>query len=123
MAKTNKKADKNKREADKSPLYEVARKVLLASIGAAALAQDEIEQFIDKLVDRGEIAKKDGRKLIDEILEKRKERFGAAEDEFGSRIDKILKTMNVPTKKDFDELVKKLNALTQQIDELKKPKE
>jgi poly(hydroxyalkanoate) granule-associated protein len=123
MAKTNKKADKNKREADKSPLYEVARKVLLASIGAAALAQDEIEQFIDKLVDRGEIAKKDGRKLIDEILEKRKERFGAAEDEFGSRIDKILKTMNVPTKKDFDELVKKLNALTQQIDELKKPKD
>ncbi len=38
-----------------NPLVEAARKVLLASIGAVALAQEEVEDFVHKLVERGEI--------------------------------------------------------------------
>jgi hypothetical protein len=58
-------------EGKEYPLYNLSRRVLLASIGAVALAQDEIERFISKLVERGEIAEKDAKKLIDEIREKR----------------------------------------------------
>jgi poly(hydroxyalkanoate) granule-associated protein len=123
MPKAKKDDNKNKKEAEKSPLYDMARKVLLASIGAAALAQDEIEQFIDKLVERGEIAKKDGNKLFDEILEKRKDKMARAEEELGNRVDKVLKSMKIPTKKDLDDLTAQLNALSKQIDELKTPKE
>ena len=39
-------------------LTEMARKVMLATIGAVALAQEEAEAFIKKLIDRGEIADK-----------------------------------------------------------------
>ncbi|HEX9115766.1 MAG TPA: poly(hydroxyalkanoate) granule-associated protein, partial [Anaerolineae bacterium] len=51
-----------------NPLVDVVRKVLLASIGAVALAQDEVEDFVNKLVDRGQIAEKDGRKLIKDVM-------------------------------------------------------
>jgi hypothetical protein len=44
-----------------NPLLESARKVLMAAIGAVALAQDEIEAFINRLIERGEIAEKDGK--------------------------------------------------------------
>ena len=38
------------------------RRVLMAGVGAVALAQEEIDEFVGKLVERGEIAEKDGRK-------------------------------------------------------------
>jgi poly(hydroxyalkanoate) granule-associated protein len=124
MAKKNKKTktDDSSSDMGKSPLLDVARRVLLASIGASALAKDEIELFINKLVERGEIAEKDGKNLIKEILEKRKEKLGKAEDEITNLVNRILQNMNMPTKKDFDELVNKLNSLTQQIEEIKSSK-
>lgn len=61
---------KGKEEKEHSPFFEASRKVLLASIGAVAVAQDELEDFIDKLIDRGEIAEKEGRKLMKEMKEK-----------------------------------------------------
>ena len=74
-------------------------------------------------MDRGEIARKDGNKLFDEILEKRKEKMAKAEEELGNRVDKILKTMKIPTRKDFDDLTNKLNTISRQIEEMKTPKE
>ena len=40
-------------------LTEMARKVMLATIGAVALAQEEAEAFIKKLIERGEIVPQD----------------------------------------------------------------
>ena len=69
------------KKIDQLPFFHTARKVLLASIGAAALAQDEVEDFINRLIERGEIAEKDGRCLMHEVMEKRKGRFSKVEDE------------------------------------------
>ena len=48
-------------------LVEGLRKVLLASIGAVAITRDEVEVFVNKLVERGELAQKDGEKLVKEL--------------------------------------------------------
>jgi poly(hydroxyalkanoate) granule-associated protein len=105
---------------ERSPLLEAARKVLLAGIGAVALAQEEIEDFVNKLVERGEIAEKDGRKLVREVMDKRKKDAAKAEDELGKRVEEILDRMNVPTKGDIEVLGDKIAALTKKVDELKK---
>lgn len=105
-----------------SSLLAGLRRVLMAGVGAVALAQDEIEEFVKKLVDRGEIAEKDGRKLIDDILEKRKTRADKAEDALESRIEGLLDRMNVPSKSDIDQLSKKITLLAEKVDELKNKK-
>jgi poly(hydroxyalkanoate) granule-associated protein len=105
---------------ERSPLLEALRKVLLAGIGAVAIAQEEIEDFVNKLVERGEIAEKDGKKLVREIMDKRKKETEKAEDEVTKRIEDILDKMNVPTKSDIDALGEKITALTKKVDELKK---
>ena len=53
-------------ENDPNPMVDMVRKVLLASIGAVALTQEEVEKVVNKLIERGEIAEKDGRKLIND---------------------------------------------------------
>ena len=107
-------------EMERGPLYEATRKVVLASIGAVALAQEELEQFINKLVERGEIAEKDGKKLVREAMDKRKKETKKAETELDKRIEELLARMNVPSKSDIDALSAKITALTKKVDELKK---
>jgi len=100
-----------------SPLFEAARRVVLAAIGAVALASDEVENFVNKLVERGEIAEKDARKLMKEVTEKRTKR---AEKELDKRVEELLERLNVPSKGDIEQLTHKINTLTHKIDELKK---
>jgi len=113
-------APPRKGKPDDRPLYEAARRVLLASVGALALAQDEIEDFINKLVDRGEIADKEGFKLVKEIKERRAKNMHKVDDVLSQRMDAALGRMNLPTKADMDALSDKIAALSQKIEELKK---
>lgn len=105
---------------ERKPLLEVARKVLLAGIGAVGLAQDEIEDFVNRLVERGEIAEKDGRKLLREIMDRRKKDADKAEDVVAKRVEEILDRMSVPTKSDIEALGDKIALLSKKVDELKK---
>ncbi len=105
-------------EASKSLLVGL-RRVLMAGVGAVALAQDEVEEFVNKLVDRGEIAENDGRSLVKDVFERRKERAQKAEDALETRVEGLLDRMNVPTKRDIDNLSKKITLLAQKVDELK----
>jgi poly(hydroxyalkanoate) granule-associated protein len=111
-------------ENGQNAMLETARKVLLAGIGAVALAQDEIEEFVSKLVERGEIAEKDGRRLINDIADKRKSRTEKVRTDIGSEVDKrmesLLKRMNIPSKSDIEGLNRKISALSRKIDQLKK---
>jgi poly(hydroxyalkanoate) granule-associated protein len=106
--------------AERSPLLATARKVLLAGVGAVALAQEEIEEFVNKLIERGEIAERDGRKLMDELMEKRRKKTREAEEQLDERVEDLLDRMNVPTKADIEALSAKIAILTKKVDELKK---
>jgi len=121
MAAVSKKAKvDNTVEEVHGPLYEASRRVLLASIGAIALAQDEIEDFVEKLVERGEIAEKDGKKLVHEVIDKRKKDVSKAENELNKRIDEVVERMDVPTKADIDALGDQIDELSNKVDALAK---
>jgi len=105
---------------ERNQFLEAARKVLLAGIGAVALAQEELEDFVDRLVEKGEIAEKDGKKLVREIMDRRKKQTEKAEDQVAKRVEEILDRMNVPTKADIEALGDKIAALAKKVDELKK---
>ena len=103
-----------------SLLLDALRKVLLAGIGAIAIAQDEIEDLVSKLVERGEIAEKDGKKLVREVMDRRRKGVEQSEEEITKKIEEILDRMNVPTKADIESLGDKISALTKKVEELKK---
>lgn len=105
-------------EEGRNPLVEAVHKVLLASIGAVALAQEEVEDFVHKLVERGEIAEKDGKLMISDLVEKRKKQTEKAEKVTDGRLEDLLRRMNVPTKSDIADLSDKITVLTEKVDEL-----
>ena len=129
-------------DLEKNPLVVAAHKVLLAGVGAAALAQEEIEDFVNRLIERGSIAESDGRRMVKDVLDQRRkqmERAGEAGaevlaekgkavseavkpamDDLEQRIESILAQMNIPTKEEIETLTAKITALTHKVDELKK---
>jgi poly(hydroxyalkanoate) granule-associated protein len=117
-AKTTVEAATNGTEVN--PMLDVVRKVLLAGIGAVALAQDEIEDFVNKLVDRGQIAEQDGRKLLKDVMERRRKSAEKVDEGMDKRVEDLLSRMNVPSKADVEALSAKITALTKKVDELKK---
>ena len=101
------------------------RRILMAGVGAVALTQEQIEDFVNRLVERGEIADGDARRLVNDVLERRKRTVqdGAkrAEQEVDSRIENLLARMNIPSKAEIDALSDKISELSRKVDELKTP--
>ena len=102
-----------------NPLFDAARRVVLAAVGAVALASDEVENFVNKLVERGEIAEKDARKLMKEVTERTEKQMKPAEKEIDKRLEEVRNTLNIPTKHDIDALSNKVAELTAKVEALK----
>ena len=105
---------------EETSILESLRRVLLASIGVVALTIEEMGELVDKLVERGEIAEQEGKKLVSEIKEKRKKKTGEAEDVASTRMHEMMDKMDIPTKSDIDALSAKIATLSKKVDELKK---
>jgi len=116
----NKEKEDEKREFHS--FYDVVRRMMLAGIGAIAIKHDEIEEFVDKLVERGEIARKDGEDLIEEMRERHKKYLRGEEGQTHKRVAGFLDHIQIPTKTDVNELSEKIAALEKKIDELTKSK-
>ena len=78
---------------------------------------DEIEQRIQALIQRGEIAEEHGRNLRDQLLERGtlKETANTLND---NQIEEILIKRGVPTSEDIQKLMDQIEALSQKINEL-----
>jgi poly(hydroxyalkanoate) granule-associated protein len=104
-------------------LVEGLRKVLLASLGAVAMTRDEVEAFVDKLVERGELAQKDGEKLVKELRSRVRESRPQVQ-KVGERVEhgveEFLNRLNIPSKRDIDDLSAKIAQLSARVDELRK---
>lgn len=104
-------------------LLEGLRRILMAGIGVAVLAQEEIEDFVTKLVDRGEIAENDGRSLVSDVLERRRSELQRRSREAGSEVDRriegMLTRLNVPTQSEIKQLSDQISELSKKVDELR----
>jgi polyhydroxyalkanoate synthesis regulator phasin len=113
-SETEEKVNENKGDSTNDSVYDLSRKVLLAAIGAAAIAQEEIDGFVTRLAERGELAEKDARGLMKEIIERRDKVIRERRSEFKHHHP------TTATKADVDALTAKIAELSKQIEELKK---
>jgi len=113
----------NNSAGESGALLDGLRRILMAGIGVAVLAQEEIEDFVTKLVDRGEITENDGRSLVSDVLERRMEeiqdRSKQAGDDVDRRIEGMLHRLNVPTQSEIATLSEQISELSKKVDELR----
>jgi poly(hydroxyalkanoate) granule-associated protein len=115
-------------------VLEVVRKLMLAGFGALALSRDEAETFLNRLVERGELAQKDAQKLIEENVDRFRKSNPQPGDELQSNIanlgasvenslEQFLNRLNIPSKRDIDDLSAKIAQLAARVEELRRGQE
>jgi poly(hydroxyalkanoate) granule-associated protein len=115
-------------------VLDVVRKLMLAGVGAFALSRDEAEQFINRLVERGELAQKDAQHLIDETVERLRKTAQPQTAQLQTNVatigtsvetgfEQFLNRLNIPSKRDIDELSAKIAQLAARVEELRRIQE
>lgn len=93
-----------------------AHQIWLAGLGAFAKAQEEGTKVFEALVKEGETIQKRTREVAeDKVAEARKAATGTwdkLESVFEERVARALHSLNVPTKRDIDELSARIHELT-----------
>jgi len=103
-------------------LVKSAERLVLAGIGALASVRDEIEQALDGLVKQGELVRRDGQFVVEQLVETQRQGIALRRSQLAqqveARLDQVLSRLNVPSKRDVDELQARIAQLTARLDEL-----
>lgn len=98
------------------------RRVLLAGVGVMVLAQEEIEDFVRWLVDRGDIAEDEGRRLVEDVAEQRDQQLREVRSGLGGTFDRsteeVYRLLNLPTRSEIVGLSAQIEELSKKVDEL-----
>ena len=129
MAEVEVRVEESAEEVERMPVMEATHKMFLAGVGAAALVQEAIVDWMARFVERGELVEQETRQMLRDRMARRRhqvrkavdKRKNAAQDseaELEAEVQGLLGRMNVPSKDDIDALSAKVTELTKKVDEL-----
>ena len=105
-----------------SAVVDNVHKVFLVGLGAAAMAQDELVNLIEKFADQGQQTEQKARESISEMVESRKKNVAdvneKAEEEMTGRMASALNRFNIPSRAEIKDLNEKITVLSVKIDEI-----
>lgn len=105
-------------------IFALTRRLLLAGVGAVALAYDEMEAFVDRLVERGELAREQGQDLLKEVREKKgARRLHETGERLRERVAQSLEPFDLPRRSDVTALQERLDRLSAQVEALLQKRE
>jgi polyhydroxyalkanoate synthesis regulator phasin len=99
-------------------LEEKVKKVLLAGLGGVVITGDKLEALKKKLVKENKMSEKEAKGLIDELVEAGQGQWKEFEKSAKEMLRKRLDTMDVPNRKELDELRERIDRLEQRLNAL-----
>jgi polyhydroxyalkanoate synthesis regulator phasin len=91
-------------------VFELLKKTYLAGLGLATLTKERIEEIVDELVKRGEVAEQDRRKVIDDLLVSAREE----QQKLTQKIREVVSDLRLPNKEGWEDLVRRVENLEKQ---------
>ncbi|GEK88335.1 Polyhydroxyalkanoate synthesis regulator phasin [Alkalibacterium putridalgicola] len=94
-------------------MLEDIKKALLIGVGSTAIAAEKAVEQVDKLVSRGKLTVSEGKKLTEELLQKKNNTLTSEDKE---TLEAVLLEMNVAQRQDIDDLEEKVKELERKLD-------
>jgi polyhydroxyalkanoate synthesis regulator phasin len=91
-------------------MFELLKKTYLAGLGLATLTKERIEEIVDELVKRGEVAEQDRRNVVDDLLRRAREE----QQKLTQKITEVVSDLRLPNKERWEDLVKRVENLEKQ---------
>jgi polyhydroxyalkanoate synthesis regulator phasin len=94
-------------------MVEMLKKSIYATIGIALMTREKAEELGKKVAEEARLSEVEGKQFIDELLKRAEETRAAFEKIVESKVAAAMGRLNVPTKKQLEELelrIRKLEA-------------
>ena len=98
-------------------MFEMIRKSLLASLGAAVVTKEKVEQATRRWVDEGKISKEEADKLAQELVDSGQRQWEDIQTKITDTVRKGLDTFDIGSKDEFRELKERVENLEKRLSE------
>jgi polyhydroxyalkanoate synthesis regulator phasin len=99
-------------------IEEIVKRAFMAGLGGVVLTGDKVEALKRKLVKENKMSEKEAKGLIDEMVEAGENQWKEFESNFREMLRKRLDSMDVPDRKELEELKLRVNNLEQKVTSL-----
>ncbi|MGB9132482.1 MAG: phasin family protein [Methanosarcina sp.] len=100
-------------------MRESVRKLGLIGAGLWAMTEEKIDELVKDLVDKGDISKEEGKKVILDMMDESKKQKVDLEKKISEKIQDSISKADVFTRKDMHELESRLRTLEEEIERVK----
>jgi len=93
-------------------MSDLIKNVVLTSLGVLSLTREKAENLAKDLIRKGELSETEEAKFVKDLMKKAEKAGGEIEEKIEKTVRKTLKKLNIPTRKDLDEIKQKLDKLS-----------
>lgn len=101
-------------------ISDLLRRIVLASVGAAAIGKEELEEFVRRAREQGDLSSADAQKLREKLAEAFKRVPEGWDDVIDSSIRAALRRLNIPDRAELERLEKTIERLTKKLESLER---
>jgi len=97
---------------------ELFKKFLYTGVGLASLTAEKLQETVDELVGKGKVSKDEGKKIVDDFVDRVDDQRSDIEKRMREMADNIASSINLPkmaTKEDIEALMNRLETLEAKV--------
>lgn len=94
---------------------ETLERLILLQVGAAAATRDRVQEVVDSLVEQGRIEREEGRTVVNDVMNRARERSAGARSLVDASVQQGLRRGGLPTREDYEDLVFRVEQLEHRV--------
>jgi len=100
---------------DPGGIFDLIKKSFLASLGAAVVTRNKVQDALNSLVEQGKISTEEADKLAEDLVESGRSQWSDVQAKFSDSVRKALDNMDIGSKKEFQDLVARVENLEKRM--------
>jgi polyhydroxyalkanoate synthesis regulator phasin len=100
---------------ERTNTMEIIRKAMSLGLGVLSLTKEKAEEIVDELIKRGEVSGKEKFKMVDKLLKEAEKQEEELTGKINETTQKIITKMGLATKKDLEDISKRLEEIEKRI--------
>jgi len=102
-------------------MLEMIRKSLLATLGAAVVTKEKVEEATRSWVEEGKISRSEAERLAEDLVESGQHQWQEIQTRVSDMVRKGLDTLDIGSKKEFRDLKARVEELERRLAQLQGP--
>ncbi|MEL4306325.1 hypothetical protein [Methanococcoides sp. LMO-2] len=92
-------------------MIDTMKKLGLFGLGMYAITEEKIDEYVKELVENGDFNKEEGKKFVEDLLERQKQQQEDLEDKISSKVQDVFGKSDLASKEEIEALQKKIEDL------------